>query len=55
MSDNTDYKQIFLADTPMIDTRAPIEFAKGAFPNAVNLPLMTDEERKKVEIGRAHV
>jgi tRNA 2-selenouridine synthase len=32
----------------MIDTRAPIEFARGAFPGAVNLPLMTDEERERV-------
>lgn len=48
MNDCTDYKQIFLADSPMIDTRAPIEFAKGAFPNAINLPLMTDDERQQV-------
>lgn len=33
-----------------MDTRAPIEFSKGAFPNATNLPLMTDSEREKVGI-----
>lgn len=32
----------------MIDLRAPIEFTKGAPPNAINLPLMTDQERAKV-------
>ncbi len=46
--DIDDYLALFLNDTPMIDTRAPVEFAKGAFPGAVNLPLMTDEERARV-------
>lgn len=32
----------------MLDVRAPIEFAQGSFPNAVNLPLMTDDERQAV-------
>ncbi len=31
-----------------MDVRAPIEFSKGAFPGAVNLPLMNDTERQKV-------
>lgn len=48
MVDCSDYKRIFLQDLPLIDTRAPIEFAKGAFPAAINLPLMTDSERQKV-------
>lgn len=46
--DTGDYRALFLNDTPFIDTRAPVEFAKGAFPGAVNLPLMTDDERAKV-------
>lgn len=46
--DITDYRDIFLHDRPMMDTRAPIEFAKGAFPGVVNLPLMTDIERQRV-------
>lgn len=45
-----DFRKIVLADTPLIDVRAPIEFEKGAFPNAVNLPIMTDEERHVVGI-----
>jgi len=32
----------------MMDMRAPVEFARGSFPNAVNLPLLNDEERTAV-------
>jgi tRNA 2-selenouridine synthase len=46
--DTNNYLELFLHDTPMIDTRAPVEFARGAFPGAVNLPLMTDEERARI-------
>ncbi|AJQ93945.1 tRNA 2-selenouridine(34) synthase MnmH [Gynuella sunshinyii] len=46
--DTDDYAAIFLHDTPMMDTRAPGEFLKGAFPHTVSLPLMTDNERAKV-------
>ncbi len=35
-------------DVPLIDLRAPVEFAHGAFPAAVNLPLLTDAERHEV-------
>jgi len=43
-----DFKRMVLEDIPLIDVRAPVEFAAGAFPNAVNLPLMNDEERHRV-------
>lgn len=46
--DITDYRDIFLNDRPMMDTRAPVEFIKGAFPGVINLPLMSDEERQRV-------
>lgn len=46
--DTENYQQLFLSDTPLIDTRAPIEFAQGSFPKAVNLPLMSDEQRAQV-------
>jgi len=46
--DCTDYRQLFLDDVPLMDMRAPIEFSKGAFPGAINLPLMDDQERQKV-------
>ena len=46
--DTEDYRALFLADAPMMDMRAPLEFDKGAFPCATSLPLMTDEERAQV-------
>lgn len=49
MRDNSDdYRRLFLQGIPLMDVRAPIEFAKGAFPGAVNAPLMNDSERQKV-------
>lgn len=42
------YRRLFLDDIPMLDVRAPVEFAQGAFPTAVNLPLMNDDERQQV-------
>lgn len=47
-ANSDDYRDLFANDIPMIDTRAPIEFTQGAFPNSVNLPLMTDAERAAV-------
>lgn len=44
------YAQLLLTQTPLIDVRAPVEFAQGAFPGAVNLPLMNDQERQAVGI-----
>ena len=38
------------AGRTLIDVRAPVEFARGALPGAVNLPLMDDEERRRVGI-----
>lgn len=43
-----DFRSIVTESRPLIDTRAPVEFAKGSFPGAVNLPLMEDDEREKV-------
>ena len=45
-----DFKSIVLNNTPLIDVRAPVEFKKGAFLNAVNFPIMSDEERHEVGI-----
>ncbi|WP_210519230.1 tRNA 2-selenouridine(34) synthase MnmH [Hymenobacter terricola] len=33
---------------PILDVRAPIEFAQGHVPGALNLPLFTDEERARI-------
>jgi len=46
--DTDDYRQLFLADAPMMDMRAPTEFSHGAFPTAHSLPLMSDDERAAV-------
>jgi len=43
-----DYKALFVNNTPLLDTRAPLEFNKGAFPYAQHVPLMTDDEREQV-------
>ena len=43
-----DYEDLFVNNTPLLDTRASVEFSRGAFPNAEHAPLMTDDERKKV-------
>ncbi len=36
------------AGRPLLDLRAPSEFARGALPGAVNLPLLNDAERAAV-------
>lgn len=46
--DSADYAHILRSGLALIDTRAPVEFARGSFPGAVNLPLMTDSERQQV-------
>ncbi|BBB22720.1 tRNA 2-selenouridine synthase [Abyssogena phaseoliformis symbiont OG214] len=43
-----DFNQLFINDTPLIDTRAPVEFIQGAFPHTHNLPLMSNEQRKLI-------
>ncbi len=48
MQSTNHYSDLFLNDIPMMDVRAPIEFGKGAFPTAINLPLMNDDEREMV-------
>ncbi len=41
-------KSLFLRDIPFLDVRAPVEFTRGAFPTAVNLPILNDAERERV-------
>lgn len=43
-------KELFFSETPLIDVRAPVEFAEGSLPFSVNFPLMNDEERHLVGI-----
>lgn len=46
--DTLDYHHLLRSDIPLIDVRAPVEFAHGAMPAARNLPLMFDDERAAV-------
>lgn len=45
-----DFTSIVINQSPLLDIRAPIEFSKGAFPNAINIPIMDDEERRLIGI-----
>jgi tRNA 2-selenouridine synthase len=45
-----DFRRLFLDDVPLVDVRAPVEFAQGAFPGAENLPLINDAERHEIGI-----
>ncbi len=38
----------------LIDVRAPVEFAQGGLPGAINLPLMDDDERRLVGTAYKH-
>ena len=46
--DTQDFTRLFLTDTPMMDTRAPLEFKKGAFPHTVSLPLIEAYQRRRL-------
>lgn len=42
------FKSLLLQSVPLLDVRAPVEFARGTIPGAVNSPLLNDEERAAV-------
>ena len=44
------YNDLFVRNTPLVDVRAPIEYERGAFPKAQNLPIMNDSQREEVGI-----
>ncbi len=44
------FTQILASDIPLLDVRAPVEFAKGSLPQATNIPLLNDEQRRIVGI-----
>ena len=50
-----DLRSLFLSDAPLLDVRAPVEFAQGAFPHAENHPLINDEEREQIGIQYKHL
>lgn len=41
----SELKQLFATETPLIDLRAPVEFAQGSLPESVNIPILNTEER----------
>ncbi|WP_257264499.1 tRNA 2-selenouridine(34) synthase MnmH [Endozoicomonas sp. ONNA2] len=43
-----DFLSIFLQDIPLMDVRAPVEFAKGSFPTATSVPVMDDRQRELI-------
>lgn len=43
-----DFLSIFLNDTPLMDVRAPIEYTKGSFDQAVNLPILDNQQREMI-------
>ncbi len=47
-SDTEDFKYLFLNDIPLLDVRAPVEFTQGAFPHAINAPLLDDKQRELI-------
>ena len=46
-----DLRTLFIDDVPLLDVRAPVEFAEGAFPTAENQPLIDDAERHAIGIA----
>lgn len=49
MAANSQVVDALLLDrTPLIDLRAPAEYAIGTLPGAVNLPILTDAERHQI-------
>ncbi len=44
----SDFTTLILNDTPLIDVRAPVEFADGTVSSATNLPLINDSERHEI-------
>ena len=44
------FDDLLAGDRPLLDVRAPVEFAAGTLPAATNLPLLEDEERRLVGI-----
>ncbi len=42
------YRELFLSERPLMDVRAPVEFVRGHFNQALNLPLLDDQQRQEI-------
>ncbi len=47
-ANSSDYRRILTSDLPLLDVRAPVEFQQGSFPNALNIPLLDDDQRRAI-------
>jgi tRNA 2-selenouridine synthase len=50
----SDYRRLFLQDLPLMDVSAAVEFSKGSFPTATNIPLLDDQQREQIGIRYKH-
>lgn len=50
-----DFKGLILSGIPLLDVRAPLEFAEGTLPTASNLPLIDDQQRHEIGLCYAHL
>ncbi|MFT5347110.1 MAG: tRNA 2-selenouridine synthase [Bacteroidia bacterium] len=48
MVNNINISEALCSTRPIIDVRSPKEYQQGHIPNAINIPLFTDEERAEV-------
>lgn len=49
-ADSGDFRHLLVNDVPLLDVRAPVEFAQGAFPCSENIPLLDNEQRHLIGI-----
>jgi tRNA 2-selenouridine synthase len=47
---SSEFESVLLRRTCFIDVRSPIEFDLGSIPGAVNLPLLTNDERHQIGV-----
>ena len=48
MVNNINISEALCSTMPIIDVRSPKEYQQGHIPNAINIPLFSDEERAEV-------
>ncbi len=46
--DTDDFLPLILNDVPLMDVRAPVEYEKGSFPCAKNIPILDDHQREVI-------
>ncbi len=52
MVDNINISEALSSTRPIIDVRSPKEYQQGHIPNAINIPLFSDEER--IQVGTTY-